>query len=148
VFCSMWLQQRISTARNAATAVANPQQAQMNQMMQWMMPALFAWFVLAVPAGVGLYWAASTVIGIILQWIFVGPGDFTWGSLIPRRILGRPSRAPAAATVPATTTTDANGITEARDDDESSGSQRQAGRRRGRPRPGTTGTQPRSGRRR
>ena len=81
VFVSMWLQQRISTSRNAASQ--NDQQRQMNQMMQWMLPAVFAWFVLAVPAGLGLYWGASTTIGIVLQWYFVGPGDFTWGSLIP-----------------------------------------------------------------
>jgi YidC/Oxa1 family membrane protein insertase len=84
VFASMWLQQRISTARNAAAQ--SDQQRQMNQMMQWMMPALFAWFVLAVPSGLGLYWGASTIIGIILQWKFVGPGDFKWGSLIPNYV--------------------------------------------------------------
>ncbi|MDA0302018.1 MAG: YidC/Oxa1 family membrane protein insertase, partial [Chloroflexi bacterium] len=81
VFASMWLQQRISTSRNAATM--SEQQRQMNAMMQWMMPAMFSWFVIITPAGVGLYWAASTIIGVVLQWTFVGPGDFAWGSLIP-----------------------------------------------------------------
>ena len=104
VFCGMWLQQRISSSR---TSTANSeQQQQMNTMMQWTMPALFSWFVLSTPAGVGLYWASSTIIGIILQWVFVGPGDFTWGSLIPdpvRERLGmrRASHHPAHRRAPA-----------------------------------------------
>ncbi len=81
IFASMWLTQRISSARG--TAQPGSQQAQTQQMMQWMLPVMFGWFALFVPAGLGLYWAASTLIGLVLQWVFVGPGDFTWGSLIP-----------------------------------------------------------------
>ena len=81
IFCSMWLTQRISSSRTAAQA--GSQQAQTQQMMQWMLPLMFGWFAMFVPAGLGLYWAASTLIGLVLQWVFVGPGDFTWGSLIP-----------------------------------------------------------------
>ena len=95
IFVSMWLTQRISSSRSASRA--GSQQAQMNQMMQWMLPALFGWFALVVPAGLGLYWAASTIIGLLLQWVFVGPGDFTWGSLLPgpaRVRLGMPAQAP------------------------------------------------------
>jgi YidC/Oxa1 family membrane protein insertase len=92
IFASMWLTQRISSARSAARA--GSQQAQMNQMMQWMLPALFGWFALVVPAGLGLYWAASTLIGLVLQWVFVGPGDFTWGSLIPVPVRERIGMAP------------------------------------------------------
>ena len=84
VFCSMWLQQRISSNRSLASRSENQQQ--MNTMMQWMFPLMFTWFVLATPAGLGLYWGSSTLIGIVLQWIFVGPGDFRWGSLIPNLI--------------------------------------------------------------
>ena len=81
IFCSMWLTQRISSSRTASQP--GTQQAQTQQMMQWMLPVMFAWFAMFVPAGLGLYWAASTLIGLLLQWVFVGPGDFTWGSLIP-----------------------------------------------------------------
>ncbi|MYE45229.1 MAG: YidC/Oxa1 family membrane protein insertase [Chloroflexi bacterium] len=81
IFCSMWLTQRISSSR--AAAQPGTSQAQTQQMMQWMLPLMFGWFALFVPAGLGLYWAASTLIGLVLQWVFVGPGDFTWGSLIP-----------------------------------------------------------------
>jgi YidC/Oxa1 family membrane protein insertase len=81
VGASMWLQQRISMSRNAATQT--DQQQSMNKMMLWMMPVMFGWFVTTVPTGLGIYWGFSTAIGILLQWKFVGPGDFTWGSLIP-----------------------------------------------------------------
>jgi YidC/Oxa1 family membrane protein insertase len=152
-FASMWLQQRISTGRTQA-ATQSDQQRQMQSMMQWMMPALFAWFVFAVPAGLGLYWAASTIIGVVLQWVFVGPGDFTWGSLIPDPIRQRLGLHPAqprtirpvrATTGPSITP---EGETEAREPHASSGDQRQNGRR-GR-RSGTRSTRPasRSGRRR
>ena len=87
IFASMWLTQRISSSR--ALARPGSQQAQMNQMMQWMLPAMFGWFALVVPAGLGLYWAASTLIGLVLLWVFVGPGDFTWGSLVPAAVRSR-----------------------------------------------------------
>jgi len=160
VFVAMWLQQRISSGRTRATAAPNPQQAQMNQMMQWMMPAIFSWFVFIVPAGLGLYWAASTIIGIVLQWIFVGPGDFTWGSLVPaaaRQSLGLKPAAPAHAgrpreSVDGTRTgteedrSDAGG--EARTDDGHSGGQRKDGRRGRRSSARSARSQSRSGRRR
>ena len=94
IFASMWLTQRISSSRSLARP--GSQQAQMNQMMQWMLPAMFGWFALIVPAGLGLYWAASTLIGLVLQWVFVGPGDFTWGSLIPNLVRARVGLPPLA----------------------------------------------------
>jgi YidC/Oxa1 family membrane protein insertase len=151
VFVSMWLQQRISSSRTQAAA--GTQQAQMNQMMQWMMPAIFSWFVLAAPAGLGLYWAASTIIGIVLQWIFVGPGDFTWISLIPERYRPQARPRPALAVTSEgrapTHTPNAGNANEAGDDDgENRGSEREDGRRSGRPGTGAAGAQPRAGRRR
>ncbi len=150
VFASMWLQQRITSSRTVASA-SGSQQQQMNQMMQWMMPAMFAWFVMVVPAGLGLYWSATTVIGIVLQWFFIGPGDFTWGSLIPDQVRSRLALAPAGAPVPTTQPVAlAKGdTTEARTDDgESSGDQRDRRRRGNRSRTRSTRPQPRSGRRR
>lgn len=157
VFAAMWLQQRISMNR---TAAVGDQQRQMNQMMLWMMPVMFSWFVIVTPAGVGLYWAASTIIGLTLHWIFVGPGDFTWGSLIPnvlRRRLGmpdyqaaefrhryynRPQRAAARSTdVP-------EGDDEARKNDESGRDQRSDSRRGNRSGSQSAGSRTRSGRRR
>ena len=157
VFVAMWLQQRISS--NRASTANNAQQAQMNTMMQWMMPAMFAWFVIATPAGVGLYWASSTVIGIILQWAFVGPGDFTWGSLIPdpvrdrlgmRRASVRPNERRATPRAALTQHAEVPGgdRTESRTTDEGSGDQRPDSRRGNRTGAQSTGTAPRSGRRR
>jgi YidC/Oxa1 family membrane protein insertase len=158
VFAAMWLQQRISMNRNAA---AGDQQRQMNQMMLWMMPVMFAWFVIVTPAGVGLYWAASTLIGLILHWSFVGPGDFTWGSLIPniaRRRIGLPdyqapefrhryySNRPQRAAVGQEDASE--GGDEARKQDESSGDERANGRRSGRQGSQSAGSRTRSGRRR
>ena len=158
VFASMWLQQRISTTRSAAGTTQNAsQQQQMQTMMQWMMPALFSWFVLLAPAGLGLYWAASTIIGIVLQWIFVGPGDFTWGSLVPNAVrarIGLPAQ-PASRRRPALAVADgrtsnhrSEGDTESRSESESSGNQREDSRRSSRSRPRPTRTSSRTGRRR
>ena len=155
VFASMWLQQRIS-AKSAATT---EQQRQMNTMMQWMMPAMFSWFVIATPAGVGLYWASSTAIGIVLQWVFVGPGDFTWGSLIPNEVrarigLGRASHRPdhrRATPRPAPTQHAAvpgGDHTESRTTDARRGDQREDSRRGGREGAEPSGAAPRPGRRR
>ncbi len=158
VFAAMWLQQRISINRAAATG---DQQRQMNQMMLWMMPVVFAWFVIVTPAGVGLYWAASTLIGLILHWVFVGPGDFTWGSLIPnfvRRRIGMPEYQAAefrhryySGRPQRTTTSESDaseGGDEAREQDESGGNERANGRRSGRQGSQSTGSRTRSGRRR
>jgi YidC/Oxa1 family membrane protein insertase len=162
VFCSMWLQQRISTARNTSTS-SSSQQAQMNQMMQWMMPAIFAWFVLAVPAGLGLYWGASTVVGIFLQWVFVGPGDFEWASLIPNIVRAqvgmkpyvppserRPAPRGAAAAVAGDDDQPASEEdgTNSGDTDEGGRNQRSNRRRGRRSGSGSTGSRSRSGRRR
>jgi len=151
VFAGMWLQQRISAGRNRASATSSSaQQQQMTQMMQWIMPIMFSWFVLAVPSGVGLYWAASTIIGLVLQWIFVGPGDFTWGSLIPSRFRGpslQTAHAVSGASSGASGTTDVQSD-EVRDTDAGSGSQRQ-NRRRGRSQGARSpGPENRTGRRR
>jgi YidC/Oxa1 family membrane protein insertase len=156
VFASMWLQQRISTSRNAATM--SEQQRQMNAMMQWMMPAMFSWFVIITPAGVGLYWAASTIIGVVLQWIFVGPGDFTWGSLIPNPVRDRlgmrhysppdPRRAAPRTATTQNVEVPAGDRTESRTIDAGSGDQRKDGRRGNRAGSESTGPAPRPGRRR
>ncbi|MCK9486723.1 MAG: YidC/Oxa1 family membrane protein insertase [Dehalococcoidia bacterium] len=153
VFAAMWLQQRISTSRSAATT-SSANQAQMNQMMQWMLPLIFSWFVLFSPAGLGVYWFSSTAIGLILQWIFVGPGDFTWGSLVPapfRDALGitlpepgtgrgsRPRPKPAAV---------ANSDTESRDTNASSGDERKDSRGGSQQGPRTTRPSSRASRRR
>jgi YidC/Oxa1 family membrane protein insertase len=162
-FCAMWLQQRLSM--NKATMTTD-QQRQMNSMMLWMLPAMFAWFVIITPAGVGLYWTASTIIGVILHWSFVGPGDFTWGSLIPNRVrrqVGMPEyipgefrhryftpRKPAADTETDSQPVEASegGTDESRANDASSRDERKNGRRGDRSGAESTRPKSRSGRRR
>jgi len=70
VFISAYMQQKLSSSSNQTTQ--NDQQKQMNKMLQIFMPVFFAWIIFSVPSGLGLYWGASTIIGIILHIIFIG----------------------------------------------------------------------------
>ncbi len=58
------------------TATLDPQQAQMNQSMQLMMPVMFGFFVLNAPIGLALYWITFSIIGIVQQGFTGG-----WSSL-------------------------------------------------------------------
>jgi len=68
---SMWLQQKMVTPTNT-----DPQQAAQSQMMLFMMPILFAFMTMTFPSGLALYWVASNVISIIMQYFVTG-----WGGL-------------------------------------------------------------------
>ena len=83
-----WLQQRMTMSTRTAT---DPQQQSMNQTMLWMMPLMLAFFTLQFPSGLALYWVATNVIGIALQYVYVGSGDFHW-----RQLFTLPSRATGA----------------------------------------------------
>ena len=45
-------------------------------MMLWMMPLLFTFMALSFPSGLSLYWVASSVFRIVLQYRVTG-----WGGL-------------------------------------------------------------------
>ena len=63
----------------------DPQQAQMNRMMQFM-PLMFIVFAFQVGAGLVLYWVTSNVFSMIQQYFVTG-----WGSMatmLPSRIAG------------------------------------------------------------
>ena len=155
VYASTWLQQRISSSRTAATS---EQQQSMNSTMLWIMPLMIAYFSMLAPAGLGLYWAASTIIQIILQWVFVGPGDFTWGSLIPnvvrarigmRPLLDKPDHRRAAPRAAMTQHLDSpDGENDSRTTDARSGDERKDGRRGNRTGSQSAGPPSRTGRRR
>ena len=66
---SMWVQQRMTTPVSAS---ADPQQQQINNTLQWMMPLMFAFFTLQFPSGLAVYWVATNVIGIALQYLYMG----------------------------------------------------------------------------
>jgi YidC/Oxa1 family membrane protein insertase len=72
---TMWVQQKMTTAPSP-----DPRQQSMNSMMQLMMPLMFGMLVLMFPSGLALFWAASNVIGIVIQY-FIGGG---WGYLRSR----------------------------------------------------------------
>ena len=94
VGASTFVQQRMTTP---VTASADPQQQSMNQTMMWMMPLMFAFFTLQFPSGLALYWTATNVVGIVMQFFYQGPSNFDW-----RRIFSfGPATAPAPATRPA-----------------------------------------------
>ena len=96
VAVSMYVQQKLITPTPAAGASPQSQQQQQTaQMMTWMMPLMFGFWSLTVPAGLALYWAVSNVAGIVLQYFYMGR-KFQWRSLLQ---FGPPS----ATTAPAAT---------------------------------------------
>lgn len=148
VFAAMWIQQRISSSRSAAPP--GSQQAAMNTQMQWIFPIMFGYFfVVTLPAALGLYWGVGTVIAVILQWVFVGPGDFTWSSLLPASLRRGTSASGTGAHQPAQRAA-VGGDTDSGDSDADArgGGEREVGRGGGAAGPGTAGPPPRSGRRR
>lgn len=92
VGASMYVQQKLITPM--PTAAATPQarqQQQTAQMMTWMMPLMFGFFSLSVPAGLALYWLISNVAGVVMQYFYMGR-KFDFRTLLQ---FGPPSPAPA-----------------------------------------------------
>jgi YidC/Oxa1 family membrane protein insertase len=76
---TMWVQQKMTQAPSL-----DPRQASTSRMMLLMMPIMFGLLSLSFPAGLGLYWAVSSVIGIIAQYFITGG----WGYLKLRSPFG------------------------------------------------------------
>lgn len=70
---SMWVQQKMVTPVSA-----DPKQQAQGRMMLVMMPFMFFFFSMTFPAGLALYWVASTVITVVIQYFVTG-----WGTLGP-----------------------------------------------------------------
>jgi YidC/Oxa1 family membrane protein insertase len=68
--------QRMTTSR---TASQDPQQAAMQQTML-IMPFMFGFITLQVPAGLTLYWVTSNTFSMIQQYFITG-----WGGLMPQK---------------------------------------------------------------
>ncbi len=94
VGASMWVQQRMMTPTNPS---ADPQQQQMNQTMLWMMPLMFAFFTLQFPSGLALYWVATNIVSVILQYFYIGPSNINWRRIFSLSPASAPAAAPAAA---------------------------------------------------
>ncbi|MFI5268751.1 MAG: YidC/Oxa1 family membrane protein insertase, partial [Chloroflexota bacterium] len=75
---SQWVQQRMMQT----TKTADPQQAAMQSMMQFM-PLMIGVFSWNLAAGLPLYWAVSTMFSIVQQYFITG-----WGSLFERPTFG------------------------------------------------------------
>ena len=52
------------------------------QMMNFLMPLIFAWITISLPSGLGLYYVLSNVIGIAMQYIYVGGGPVNWRAIV------------------------------------------------------------------
>ncbi len=70
---TMWLQQKM-----VMPTTADPKQQAQSRMMLWMMPLMFGFLCLSFPSGLALYWVASNVISIVMQYFVAG-----WGGLAP-----------------------------------------------------------------
>jgi len=68
---TMWVQQKMVTASST-----DPRTQSQNQMMLWMMPMMFAFFTISLPSGLSLYWVASNIMSIVIQYYVTG-----WGGL-------------------------------------------------------------------
>lgn len=86
VFVSTYVQQKVSVTPNA-----NPQQAQQQAMMTWMMPLLITSFMLNLASGVGIYWVISNVFSLFVSYYVYGR-DFDWRKILP---ISLPPREPA-----------------------------------------------------
>ena len=71
---SMFVQQKMSQV-----ASADPTQQSTQRMMLFMFPVMFGMFSLFFPLGLVVYWVASTLIGIVMQYFVTG-----WGGLFPQ----------------------------------------------------------------
>ncbi len=69
---TMWLQQKM-----VMPSAADPKQAAQSRMMLWMMPLMFTFLSMSFPSGLALYWVASNVISIVMQYFITG-----WGGLV------------------------------------------------------------------
>ena len=86
---STYVQQKMSVTPNA-----NPQQAQQQQMMAWMMPMMLVFITLSLPSGVGVYWVVTNVFSLFVSYYVYGRSAFTWRQLL------LPGGAPAPAPAP------------------------------------------------
>ncbi|CAI8033406.1 Membrane protein insertase YidC 2 [Geodia barretti] len=73
VFVSTWLQQKMTM-----TPSTDPRQSTNQMMMLWLMPLMIAFFSFTLPSGLSLYWVASNLIGIGIQYFITG-----WQPIFP-----------------------------------------------------------------
>jgi hypothetical protein len=62
-------------------AMTDQQKAQ-NSMMNLMMPFIFVIITLSLPSGLGLYYVLSNLIGMLMQYLYIGRGPLNWRGLL------------------------------------------------------------------
>lgn len=73
---TQWVMQKMTTIQTT-----DPSQQSQNQIMLLMMPLMFGMLTLSFPSGLALYWVASNIIGIVMQYFVTGWGGvFTPGA--------------------------------------------------------------------
>ena len=82
---STLVQQKMSTV-----PTTDQRQQSTNTMMLWMFPIMLAVITFQFPSGLALYWFASNIAGIVIQYFVSG-----WGSLVPARNTMHPDLAPS-----------------------------------------------------
>ena len=87
VFVSTWLQQKMTM-----TPSTDPRQSTNQMMMLWLMPLMIAFFSFTLPSGLSLYWVASNVIGIGIQYFITG-----WQPIFPLFPRAEPTPATASS---------------------------------------------------
>lgn len=63
-----FVQMKMTLKKPAASGAKKSEMEMANNMMIYIMPVMIALFTASTPAGVGLYWATSTLFGIGQQW--------------------------------------------------------------------------------
>ncbi len=89
---TMFVQQKMTTPPSM-----DERSASMNNTMLWMMPLMFTYFAISFPSGLALYWVVSSVVGIVLQYAFVGSGGLTWRNLFSLQPVPAPKTAATEA---------------------------------------------------
>ena len=77
VAMSTFVLQKISTL-----PTTDEKQRAQASMMNFMMPLIFGWITLTLPSGLGLYYVLSNVIGIVMQYAYVGGGPVNYRALV------------------------------------------------------------------
>jgi YidC/Oxa1 family membrane protein insertase len=103
----MLLQKMSQPAKDPKTGKSDAQTQMMGQMM-FLMPVMFFWITLGLPAGLTLYWSVSNVLGMVQQYFVTGWGSLPdWFGFLkrsqPATVAITASSMPAPTAMPATT---------------------------------------------
>jgi YidC/Oxa1 family membrane protein insertase len=74
---TMYVQQKMTQSPSM-----DPQQAAQQRMMTLMFPIFFGFLSLIFPVGLVVYWVASNLIGIVMQYFITGLGGFKRGGAV------------------------------------------------------------------